>query len=103
VSKEGQKPSRRDLLKLTGAVLGSFAMGAAQKFPGSQFLPRAILHVTITDQEKSRIIPARCYLTDTNGGFWSPSDAIVYSMPPERHFAWPSENSGSYCRRAITR
>jgi hypothetical protein len=50
-----------------------------------------MLHVTIIDQGSGQPISARCYLTDSNDGFWAPSDAIVYSLPPERHFVSTGE------------
>jgi len=44
------------------------------------------LRVSIIDQETGRGCQARCYLTDAADQPWSPSGAITYVKPLERHF-----------------
>ena len=44
------------------------------------------LRAAIVDQESGRGVKARCYLTDSTDQPWSPSGAITYVKPLERHF-----------------
>jgi len=44
------------------------------------------LRATIVDHESGRAVKARCYLTDAADQSWSPSGAITYVKPLERHF-----------------
>ena len=44
------------------------------------------LRAAIVDQETGRGVKARCYLTDSADQPWSPSGAITYVKPLERHF-----------------
>jgi hypothetical protein len=44
------------------------------------------LRATIVDHESRRAVKARCYLTDSTDQPWSPSGAITYVKPLERHF-----------------
>lgn len=44
------------------------------------------LRAAIVDQENGRAVKARCYLTDSTDQPWSPSGAITYVKPLERHF-----------------
>ena len=44
------------------------------------------LRVTIIDKDTGRAVHARCYLTDSFDQPWSPSGAITYVKPLERHF-----------------
>jgi hypothetical protein len=44
------------------------------------------LRAAIVDQETGRGVKARCYLTDSADQSWSPSGAITYVKPLERHF-----------------
>lgn len=44
------------------------------------------LQVTINDKETGRPLKAKCYLTDSVNEPWSPSGAITYVKPMERHF-----------------
>jgi len=80
-------------LKLA-AELNKPDAAAAQKEPQSSgprwLFPRnqiwGILHVTITDKETGRAVKARCYLTDSADQPWTPSRAMTYIKPLERHF-----------------
>lgn len=44
------------------------------------------LRAAIVDQERAGGVKARCYLTDSADQPWSPSGAITYVKPLERHF-----------------
>jgi len=44
------------------------------------------LHITIIDKDTGRAVHARCYLTDSSDQPWTPSGAITYVKPLERHF-----------------
>jgi hypothetical protein len=53
-------------------------------FPRNQIW--GILHVLIIDKETGRPTKARCYLTDSADQGWTPSRAMTYVKPLERHF-----------------
>ena len=44
------------------------------------------LRITIIDKDTGRTVNARCYLTDASDQPWTPSEAITYVKPLERHF-----------------
>ena len=44
------------------------------------------LRVTVRDQKTGLPVPARLYLTDSKGAFFSPPGAITYERNQERHF-----------------
>lgn len=44
------------------------------------------LHAVILDRDSARPVPARCYLTGSDGRNWVPSGAITYVKPPEFDF-----------------
>jgi hypothetical protein len=44
------------------------------------------LHAVILDRDSAQPVPARCYLTDSDGRNWAPSGAITYVKPPEFDF-----------------
>jgi hypothetical protein len=81
-------------LKIAGEASPSAGRTAPQQSSGS-VRPRAAhpqnqiwgsLRAAIVDQESGRGVKARCYLTDSTDQPWSPSGAITYVKPLERHF-----------------
>jgi len=49
------------------------------------------LHAVILDRDSARPVPARCYLTGSDGRNWVPSGAVTYVKPPEFDFIAPGE------------
>jgi hypothetical protein len=49
------------------------------------------LEVVTLDRDSAKLVPARCYLTDSAGRNWTPSGAITYVKPPEVDFIGQGE------------
>lgn len=76
----GLKPSTRR----TAPEQSSQPLRPRGLFPQNQIW--GSLRTAIVDQESGRGVKARCYLTDSTDQPWSPSGAITYVKPLERHF-----------------